>query len=163
MWKHVLPEVPEYLFLGKGYAMSAKDLARTRIIGADTTGAEGAELAGDYHNGPLSVIIPLGLPGMIAFIWFLGAGVKVLRRNYLFGDTAFRRVNTFLLAHFISKTIFFFTVFGGLYGDLAGFAGLLALSVSINGGVAKRAIVPQPTVVLNRFRIPPSANKPVPA
>jgi len=31
----------------------------------------GAELAGDYHNGPLSVIIPFGVFGVIAFVWFL--------------------------------------------------------------------------------------------
>ena len=136
----------------------------TRIRGADSTGAEGAELAGDYHNGPLSVIIPFGLPGTIAFIWFLVAGFKVVRRNYLFGDPAFHRVNTFLFAYFIARVIFFFLVFGGLYSDLASFTGLLALSVSINGGAAKKALAPaQPTVVLNRFRIPPPTTKPLPA
>src|SRR6266404_3836678 len=164
MWKRVLPEIPEYLWLGKGYAMTAQDLAMTRIRGADSTGSEGAELAGDYHSGPLSVIIPFGLPGTLAFIWFLVAGFKVVRRNYLFGDPAFRRVNTFLLAYFVAKVIFFFGVFGGLYSDLAGFTGLLALSVSINGGAAKKALAPaQPTVVLNRFRIPPPTTKPLPA
>jgi hypothetical protein len=30
--------------------------------------------AGDYHNGPLSILIPFGLFGMIAFLWLLGAG-----------------------------------------------------------------------------------------
>src|SRR5207245_4892911 len=133
MWKHLLPEIPEYLLIGKGYAMSAKDLAMTRIRAPNSTGSEGAELAGDYHNGPLSVIIPFGLPGTIAFIWFLVAGFKVVRRNYLFGDPAFHRVNTFLFAYFIARVIFFFLVFGGLYRVLPSFTGLLALSVSING------------------------------
>ncbi len=162
MWKRVLPEVPEYLWLGKGYAMNAKDLALTRILGPGSTGTEGTELASDYHNGPLSVIIPFGLPGTLAFLWFLVAGFKVLRRNYRFGDPAFRRVNTFLLAHFIAKVIFFFGVFGGLYGDLASFTGLLALSVAINGGMAQKAVAPaEPTMVVNRFKLQPPASKPV--
>jgi hypothetical protein len=161
MWKHVVSEVPEYLFLGKGYSFSAKDLAMTRILGADRTGAEGAELAGDYHNGPLSVIIPFGIPGSIAFLWLLWASLKVLRQNYLFGDPVFRRINTFLLAHFLAKTVFFFAIFGGLYGDLPTFIGLLALSVSINGGVRRAAaVVPQPALVLNRFKLQPPTTKP---
>jgi len=155
MWQHVLPEVPEYLFLGKGYAFTAKDFALTRLAGADQAGTEGAELAGDYHNGPLSVILPFGVPGAIAFIWFLFAASKVLRQNYLFGDQSFRRVNTFLLASFIAKGIFFFSIFGSLYSDLPAFIGLVALSISINGGVSKPAIVPEPKLVLNRFRLQP--------
>src|SRR5439155_8412052 len=127
-----------------------------------STGTEGSELAGDYHSGPLSVIIPFGLPGMFAFIWFLVAGFKVVRRNYRFGDPAFRRVNMFLLAFFIAKVIFFFGVFGGFYSDLASFTGLLALSVSINGGMAQKAVAPaEPTMVVNRFKLQPPAAKPV--
>ena len=70
MWKHILPQVPEYLVLGKGYSFTAKDLAMTRLSSTPQSAAEGAELAGDYHNGPLSVIVPFGIPGVIAFLWF---------------------------------------------------------------------------------------------
>jgi len=163
MWKRVLPEVPEYLLLGKGYTFSAKDLASTRIRGISDTGTEGTELAGDFHSGPLSVIIPFGIPGTIAFLWFLVAGLKVLRNNYLFGDATFRRVNTFLLAHFIAKAIFFFAIFGSLYNDLQSFIGLLALSISINGGMARPVLVPQPKIAFNRFKLQPPAARPVSA
>jgi len=158
MWKHVLPEVPEYLLLGKGYSFSPKDLAATWIHGVDSTGTEGAELAGDYHNGPLSVIIPFGIPGTVVFLWFLAAGCKLLRSNYLYGDPAFRRVNSFLLAYFLAKIIFFLAVFGSLYSDLPGFIGLLALSISINGGVEKTAVIPQPKFVINKPLVPGSVS-----
>ena len=124
-------------------------------MGPGQSGTEGAELAGDYHNGPLSVIVPFGIPGVIAFVWFWWACLKVLRQNYLFGDPAFRRVNTFLLAYFIAKIVSFTAVFGGFYSDLAGFTGLVALSVSINGGMARKTVVPQPQIVLNRFKLQP--------
>lgn len=159
MWKHVLPEVPEYLILGKGYSFSAKDLALVRLSSAASS--EGAELVGDYHNGPLSVIVPFGIPGTLAFLWFLVSGFKVLRRNYQFGDPVFRKVNTFLFAHFLAKVIFFFGVFGGFYSELASFTGLVALSVAINGGVSKKAIAAQPKEVASRFRLQPASARAV--
>ena len=135
-----------------------------RIQGIGSTGTEGAELVGDYHNGPLSVLIPFGIPGTIAFVWLLIAGCKVLRANYLYGDPVFHRINTFLLAHFLAKIIFFFGIFGSLYSDLPAFIGLLALSVSINGGMAKPELIPQQTaVVLNRFKLEPPTVRPAEA
>ena len=164
MWKHVLPEVPDYLILGKGYSFSAKDLAMARIQGLGTSGTEVAELAGDYHNGPLSVLITFGIPGSIALLWLLIAGYKVLRANYLHGDPALLRINTFLLAYFLAKIIFFFGVFGSLYSDLPGFLGLLALSVSINGGMAQAAVAQEePKPVINRLRLQPPTVRPAEA
>ena len=50
------------------------EAARTGLI----SNYEGAMLAGDYHNGPLSILMPFGMFGAIAFLWLLGAGLKVL-------------------------------------------------------------------------------------
>jgi O-antigen ligase len=164
MWKDVLPQVPRYLLVGKGYGIDARELASVRsdaFRGRDPWG--GSELAGDYHNGPLSVIVPFGIFGVLAFVWFLVASCRVLVRNYQFGDPAYHRVNTFLFAYFVVKTIFFFTVFGSLYSDLALFTGVIGLSVSLNGGVAKPAAepVPEPELALGRFRLPPGTRRPV--
>jgi hypothetical protein len=157
MWQDVLPEIPRYLLLGKGYTFSARELAQVqRGRSLDST-----ELVGNYHNGPLSVILPFGLFGSIAFVWFVVAGIRVVYQNYQFGDRAYHNINVFLFAYFVVKVFFFFTVFGGLNSDLPMFLGLLGLSISLNGGVAKPAIVPQPNVVFNRFRLHPSARRPV--
>ncbi len=43
------------------------------------------------------------------------------------------------------------------------FTGLLGLSVSLNGGVAKPVVVPQPKIVFNRFRLHPGVREPVQA
>ena len=66
-----------------------------------------------------------------------------------------------MFAFFFVKAIFFFSIFGALVSDLVMFAGLVGLSVSLNGGVAKPAIVPQPKTVFNRFKLHPSARRPV--
>ncbi len=155
MWKLVIPDIPKYLILGKGYTF---DPAEMEMIQAGLTvgqgGAAGSVLAGDYHSGPLSVIMPFGMFGVIAFIWFIGAGIKLLLQNYRFGNPALTQINRFLLAQFIAKSIFFLVIFGSLYSDLMSFTGLLGLSVCINGGMARKqatARVVKPAI--NKFKL----------
>jgi len=141
MWNAVLPEIPRYLLVGKGYAIDPTDLflAQTAAYRGQETSWAAEKVAGDYHNGPLSVIIPFGLWGAIGFLWLLWAGTKVLYRNYRYGDPALRRVNTLLLAFFVARAVLFLVVFGAFNGELCVFTGLLGLSVSLNGGVARQA------------------------
>jgi hypothetical protein len=151
MWKAVLPEVPQYLLVGKGYSINAMQLEMLNTIrSSDST--EGAILSGDYHNGPLSVIIPFGIAGVVAFLWFTVAATRVLYQNYKFGHPAFKRINTFLLASFVAKIIFFLFIFGSLYSDMTVLIGVVAIGVSINGRVRKPAPARQPELV--RIRQP---------
>jgi hypothetical protein len=161
MWKDILPEVPKYLILGKGYGFNARDMEMVYIT--HQGGSAGSQMAGDYHNGPLSVLIPFGLFGMLGFCWFMWAGVRTVYQNYRFGDPAYRQANAFLFAYFLVKIVFFCFVFGSFVSDLFTLAGLAGLSISLNGGVAKPAVVPQPKIVFNRFRLHPSARRPVSA
>lgn len=139
MWDNVIPDIPKYLLKGKGYALNPDDMymlsvaAQSGYVGSE----EMSRMAGDYHSGPLSVIIPFGIFGSIGFLWFLLASLNVLRQNSRFGDPSLNRVNTFLYAFFIVRTISFFFIFGSLHSDLPMFAGIVGLSVSLNGGVAK--------------------------
>lgn len=144
MWKQVLPEVPRYLFLGKGYILDPNDLylaehsAYRRQGGAPS----GSLVAGDYHSGPLSILIPFGVYGMIAFLWFLGTGVRALYSNYKFGNPACQTVNALLLAAFAARAFFFFVGFGSLHSDIFYFTGLLGLGVALNGALPATARVP---------------------
>src|SRR6266567_920436 len=74
IWKHVWPQVPHYLLMGKGYSYDANDVPLLQVMARTSESAgEGAELAGDYHNGPLSVIVSFGIFGVIGFVWFMVA------------------------------------------------------------------------------------------
>jgi hypothetical protein len=161
MWREILPQVPQYLILGKGYGFSGREMTMLQQTDRSGTGLEGTEMAGDYHNGPLSVLMPFGIFGMAAFGWFLWAGVRVTYQNYRFGNPAYRNANAYLFAFFVVKIVFFVFIFGALVADLVVFAGLVGLSVSLNGGVAKPVVVPQPKIVFNRFRLHPSVRRPV--
>lgn len=135
MWKELLPDVPRYLLRGKGYRIDATDLMFARLNAFHDMGSsnDGLAIAGDYHNGPLSVVIPFGLWGVLAFGWFLVAAGRTLYLNFLQSDTTLRLINMTLLACFLARVIFFAFIVGGLESDLAYFAGLVGLSISLNG------------------------------
>ena len=138
MWRMLVPKIPEYLLVGKGYSIDPEELYFAVLGGGAEEASGNAELvAGDYHSGPLSTIIPLGLWGVVGFFWLLGAGTKALYRNYRYGDPALLHINSFFLAMFITQAIVFFTVFGAFNSQLYMFTGILGMSVALNGGVSK--------------------------
>lgn len=134
MWKGVLPQVPQYLLKGKGYNLSADDLFMAQISKARGVGSgwEAYAFTGDYHNGPLSVVIPFGIYGAVAFTWLLIAGVRFLYTVYRDGAEELRRINALLLAMFLARILMFTFVFGSLYVELCQFTGVLGLSVALN-------------------------------
>jgi hypothetical protein len=141
MWQDMIPDIPKYLIVGKGYAINPNELEMTRFTPG--LNSEASQLSSDFHNGPLSVLLAFGIFGSAAFLWFLVAAFRVLYANYRYGNPLLSRYNTFLLSFFLARVVFFLTIFGSLYSDMAYFTGLLGLSVSLNGGVAKK---PAPVV-----------------
>jgi hypothetical protein len=143
LWESILPQVPQHLFLGKGYRITPKDF---QMMGYDTSfkavdaSQQGLALAYEYHNGPLSVLIPFGIWGAVGFCWFLVAAFQVLIRNFRYGDPSLKVLNAFFLAMLTQKTIMFFSIFGSLDSDMVGFVGLVALNMSLNGGMAKKPV-----------------------
>lgn len=157
IWRRVLPEIPQYLVLGKGCALNLREHDFIREYRA-RQGESGvvAEMAGDYHNGPLSVIIPFGLPGVIALVWFWVAGWRWLLWQYRYGAPELRAANTLLLALFVARVFHFLVVFGGFTVELMHFTGIVALSVALNGD---RAPVP---AIAEAARPAPRRPRPLP-
>jgi len=160
LWKLLLPEIPKYFWLGKGLSIDAAQLGTITELTENRVTTDPYDafiLTGDYHSGPLSVIIPFGIWGVIGFIWFLIVSGRALHLNYRYGDAYLRNINVFLLASFYSATIVFIFVFGGFYTGLSAFTGLLGLSISLNGGVKRRSTLQaahevEPGLKFARFR-----------
>jgi len=145
IWKAVLPQVPEYLLLGKGYAISQSDYQDITGGFHEVSAADwGSAISGDYHSGPLSVIIPLGIWGVIGLLWFWIASLRALYLNHLYGKPHLQTVNRFLLVYFAVKVFVYLFIFGSFYGDLFTFVGLIGLSLSLNGGICRAVPVPLP-------------------
>jgi hypothetical protein len=101
-------------------------------------------LAEDFHNGPISVLIPFGIWGGLAMLWFFAVCVRVTYLNYRYSDPTLQTVNTFFFAAIVAHLIFFTLFYGDMSGDMATYCGLLGLSVSLNGGVRRRVRTTQP-------------------
>ena len=69
IWKDALPTVPQHLLLGKGYALSQGELT---VASSDafhySSDIQSVDIVGSYHSGPLSVVIPFGIWGVIALL-----------------------------------------------------------------------------------------------
>jgi hypothetical protein len=140
MWDTILPMVPQYLLIGKGYGIDPTDLFLSNEAGRMGFLPTYAVtiVAGDYHSGPLSLLVPFGAMGALAFLWMLGAGIKVLCCNRRYGDPQLRTVNDLLLSFFLAEALSYFFIFGSFDTQLFLFLGTLGFSVSINGGVRRK-------------------------
>jgi hypothetical protein len=115
-------------------------------------------LAGDYHSGPLTTLIPFGIFGLIGLIWFMIAGLRLLYLNRKNGPQELKTVNTFLYAYFISKLLVFWFVFGNFYSDFAVFIGIIGFSISLNHGIrtspSEAPVEPEPLPQVSSFAVP---------
>jgi hypothetical protein len=150
MWTALLPQIPKYLLLGKGYAISSGDLA---LIGNDSAfhasdaADQGLAVSGDYHSGPLSVILPFGIWGALVFLWFIYVSIRVVYRNFRYGNPALQTINTFIFTTYIVSVFSFLFLAGGLADGMLGFCGVLGLSISLNNGVCRAPVRPQKNIV----------------
>jgi hypothetical protein len=157
LWRMAMDEVPQYFWFGQGMAMAAQDLSSTTAAqarGGSFASDESFLLTQNFHNGPLSVVIPLGIWGVIGFVWFLIASIKALHRNYKYGDEDLKKVNAFLLASFVAKALFFLTIFGDLRADYPIFLGFVGMSLCLNHGICLPALAPVQAPVQFKSREP---------
>jgi hypothetical protein len=145
IWQALLPQVPGYLLLGKGYALSEEDF---EYIGGGAFAGLGSNIdasqqtlaiSGDYHSGPLSTLIPFGIWGAIGILWLHIAALFVAVRNYRYGDPEIRPFNAFFLANIIWATVGFYFIFGAFDGAVADLAKMLGFSLAMNWGVCRPA------------------------
>ena len=141
IWAALLPEVPKYLLVPKGLGIDGRELELTSdLVSRGLARSQDAVmLSGDYHNGPLSIVIPFGVWGCIGFIWFIAACTRALWLNHRYGPESLRNVNTFLLAYFFARTAVFIFIFGGFFSDMSMFVSIIGLSLCLNNGICRPA------------------------
>lgn len=135
MWEDLLPEMRKHIFWGKGFAINAQEwhFAFEHRWRGGMSEHELAMVSGDYHNGILALVIPLGIWGLLSFIWFLLASIRVLYKNWRYGADHLRTINCALLAFFLAHSIIYFAAFGAPDLDLCKFTGLVGLGIALNG------------------------------
>ncbi|HUS36057.1 MAG TPA: O-antigen ligase family protein [Verrucomicrobiae bacterium] len=154
MWRTVVKEIPKHLWIGKGYAIDPTDLylAEESFRRGFINDYETAIAAADYHSGFLSMIVPFGVVGTLAFVLFFMAGARVMYRNMHYGDADVRNINVFLFSFYVGRLLYFFAFFGGIETDFWFFVSLVGISLSMNGGMKGPAVKPQMQFELRRGR-----------
>ena len=137
MWKLLVPDIPKYLLLGKGYALDPTEmyLLQWGVTQGYFSDVDLPIMVGNYHNGPLTLLIPFGLGGTLAFVWFGLATVRLLYRNYRYGPPELKTINTFLLCYFSMRLLYFMTFWGQIVEDFFILSGVAGLAIALNGGM----------------------------
>jgi hypothetical protein len=146
MWRLLWAQVPQYMWVGKGFALDPTDLhfVQESLRRGFIQSYEGTMISGEFHSGPLSLLIGFGIPGSVTFIAFLFAGWRVVRHNHLNGSPELRAINIFIHACYLCRVCFFFGVYGDVGLDLAYFTGLVGASVALNGDGRTPVSAPAP-------------------
>lgn len=161
LWNMLWPQVPQYLFLGKGCAIDPSEMYLVNFT-AQQTGMLADEawiLMGAYHSGPLTILIQFGGIAAIIFLWFIVASLRTLYHHLRNGPPELRLVNAFLFSYFAMRTVYFLLFYGHFAEDFFVFTGLIGLSVSINGNVKKAAAASRVALAAERESL---ALRPVP-
>jgi hypothetical protein len=141
MWQLLLPQIPRYFWVGKGYLMDPTEyyLTSEAVKRGLAQDIDATMVTGGYHSGPLTLMIHLGVFGVIAFGWFVAVAFGALYKNYKYGDGRLRGINLFLLAYFLMRLLYFLVFYGHFAEDFFIFTGIAGLSVSLNGGICRSA------------------------
>lgn len=164
MWNRLIPDLPKYIWLGKGFALDPLDLylANEAVRRGRVESYQGSLAAGDYHSGPLSTFVPLGLFGSLAFFAFLCTSLRALYLNYKYGAEELKTINRFMFAYFVTRSVFFLVAFGALSSDLFYFTGTIGLSIALNKGICRKPrFAPQPVRFQSNLRLGGAQPRPV--
>ena len=138
MWMTVLPQVPEHFWTGRGflYSPTEQNIAQIGAMSSVFSSYEAALVEGTFHQGILTLLIPLGITTLVGFFWFVSLGLRITWRNYRFGDEAIKHINLFIFSILASRVLIYLLFYGQFETDMQVFAGLIGLSMALNGGVA---------------------------
>lgn len=132
IWKRVWEEVPNYLWLGKGFTFSGSDFALSyRAVNTWEATIRVAIECHNYHNGPLGLLLDLGILGLLSASCFMIAVCvrhsKLTRQAWKSAMLA--RFHVVFLSLFIAQTL----IFWFLYGDMKSLIQLMVWFTVLEG------------------------------
>lgn len=129
VWKEAWRYVPNYLVLGRGLTFNP-DQVDAALALRDTI--SWAYVSHNYHSGPLSVLITMGIPGSVFFVLFCIAicsealwGLKAMRQQAR--SPLLFRVYTVFMAYLLYAVASFFVIYGDMKSSLPNILFMAAL------------------------------------
>lgn len=119
VWKNAIrDELPEYLLLGKGFTFDPRPLEYlVKLLPVEAW----AGLTSSYHNGPLSILITTGIPGLVLMVLF--SWVTLVRHWQLdlkreWASDELRHIHFVFTAVLTAAIAVFWTLYGDLFVSL---------------------------------------------
>jgi O-antigen ligase/polysaccharide polymerase Wzy-like membrane protein len=116
LWTEALKRLPRYWLIGKGYAFSGEEMVGVAGANMTTAPLDWALISSSYHNGPISLLMGLGVFGLLTGCGFLiGALVRhraILKRKWK--DPKLKQCHQVVYAMFLTYVVIFFTLFGAV-------------------------------------------------
>lgn len=113
VWKLAWAELPKYLVIGKGFCF---DPAFVDSMSLRWDTVQSAFLVHNYHSGPLTLLLDLGIMGIVTWTAFIlrtaYEEIRAIPRIAAVGLE--RRFFYYLIASFTWSIVSFFVIFGGL-------------------------------------------------
>ena len=116
LWSEAMKKFPEYWLIGKGYAFSGKEMIGVAGANVTTAPLDWALISNSYHNGPISLLLGLGIFGLLTGAGFL-LGALVRHRRFLkrkWVDPNLKCSHQAVYALFLTYVLVFFTLFGAV-------------------------------------------------
>jgi 4-amino-4-deoxy-L-arabinose transferase-like glycosyltransferase len=107
--------VPDYLWIGRGLAFNQIDAQSASVLASDA-GTQYVFLTAVhlYHNGPLWLILDLGLAGFVSGLLLMMSGIAYYGRQLRRIPMGVRWSRAYIVFYslFVGECIFFLSVFG---------------------------------------------------
>jgi hypothetical protein len=117
MWFDALQEIPEYLIIGKGYTFPGDTQFHLDLEGLTESVRRWGIETSAYHNGIFSLLIGMGLSGLLIGTFFLLSLVyryyKICRENW--EDPILEGIFYTVFCVLTITIIFFFTLYGDVH------------------------------------------------
>lgn len=118
VWSLAWNEVPDYLWLGRGLAFDYAELIAIEASYWMSDRIFMRGLVANLHNGPLEVLLYLGVPAVLMFICILVRvfQLSIKKVKQLEQDSDKYQIAVFFASILLSTEILFFLTFGNPYG-----------------------------------------------
>lgn len=124
LWRRAVEQIPEYWMVGRGYAFSATDyLAAYDNVFGIIDALEWAIVTSAYHQGTLSLVVGLGIPGLATgySVLFLFARRHLRARMSGWSSPALQTCHTVMCAIFLMDIIQFLFIYGDVQASFPTF------------------------------------------
>lgn len=115
VWRECLRRLPQYLLIGRGFAFNVNDLLTMTARTQGFSDVDFVVTSHNYHQGLLSVVMDLGLPGFLCWAGFVVSVVLhhfcLLKRNW--NDEVLKQYHRIFFAAFCAHTTAYFLISGG--------------------------------------------------